>query len=149
MDLMDAFVAVVRALDAAGVDHALCGGLALAVHGVPRSTKDIDLLVQEPDVQAALDALAPLGFRFKANPMRFPDGMRIQRVSRIDGRDLLTIDLLLVGEETREAWASRTRVATADGPVSVVSRDALIALKLWAGRPQDLADVARLHEIDR
>lgn len=143
------FNRVIGALEQAGVDYALCGGLALAVHGVARSTKDIDLLVEEASVPAALDALAPLGFRFRAFPMKFPDGMRIQRVTRIDGRELLTVDLLIVGEESRDAWATRAPYPTAGGQVVAISRDALIALKVWAGRPQDLADVQRLQEIDR
>jgi len=33
--------------------------------------------------------------------------------------------------------------------VSVVSREGLIRMKAWAGRPQDIADIARLRDLDR
>jgi hypothetical protein len=149
MDLFEELTAILHALDDAGVETALCGGLAVAVHGHVRATKDIDLLIEPQAVERALDAIAPLGFRFRANPMTFADGMRIQRVSRIHGGDLLTVDLLLVGPESRAAWESRTRFAMGELTLPVVTRDALIQLKLWAGRPQDLADVERLTDVDR
>lgn len=149
MDIQEEFWKVVGVLQAAGVEHALCGGLAVAVHGAPRATRDIDLLVREDDVPRALEAVAALGYTFRANPMTFPDGMRLQRVSRIQGRDLMTIDLLLVGPETEAAWASRRSLETSEGSVSVVSREELVAMKIWAGRAQDLADVERLNGDDR
>ncbi len=140
MDLLVEFQRVVGAVEAAGVDYALCGGLAVALHGAPRATRDIDLLVREGDVESVLAALKPLGFTFRAKPMNFADGMRIRRVTRIDGRDLLTVDLILVGPETEEAFEARQIVATEGGRVAV---------KVWAGRPQDLADVQRLADDDR
>lgn len=45
MDLFDELTRVVAALDASGVQYAVCGALALAIHGLPRATKDIDVLV--------------------------------------------------------------------------------------------------------
>jgi hypothetical protein len=51
--IMDFFLEIknlTAALDAAGVDYALCGGVALAIHGVPRATQDIDLLVRPEDL---------------------------------------------------------------------------------------------------
>jgi hypothetical protein len=50
VDLHDELVSLVGALDAAGVDYALIGGLAVAVWGVPRFTQDIDLLVRREDL---------------------------------------------------------------------------------------------------
>lgn len=149
MDLQVEFSRIIHALEAAGLSYAVCGGLAVAIHGAPRATKDIDLLVLEDELEAILQTLEPLGFRFKARPMTFPDGMRIQRVSRIQGRDLLTVDLLLVGAETQSAWDSRLPVDTEQGTIQVISREALIELKVWAGRPQDLADVDKLTNDDR
>jgi hypothetical protein len=53
MNIYDELVAVVRALAADGVDYALVGGLAVGVWGVPRATKDIDLLVRPEEVARA------------------------------------------------------------------------------------------------
>lgn len=49
MDLFAEVVALTAALEAAEVDYAICGGEALAVHGAPRATRDIDLLARETD----------------------------------------------------------------------------------------------------
>lgn len=103
MDLLTEFERIVATLNEAAIDYALCGGLAVAAHGAPRATRDIDLLVRPEDVDRILETLRPLGFRFKAAPMTFSDGMRMQPVSRVDDGQLLTVDLLLVGPSTREA----------------------------------------------
>ena len=62
-------MSLVAELDADGVDYALAGGLAVAVWGAPRATKDIDLLVRPDQVVAAKAAAAS-----KDGPC--PDGMR-------------------------------------------------------------------------
>lgn len=53
MSLYEELERVVLALDDAGVPHALCGGLAVAVHGHVRATKDIDLVILASDVERA------------------------------------------------------------------------------------------------
>ncbi len=45
LDLFDEFVALVDALEKARLPYAVCGGLAMAIHGLPRATIDVDLLV--------------------------------------------------------------------------------------------------------
>lgn len=81
--------------------------------------------------------------------MQFPDGMRIRRVTKLSDGDALTLDLLLVDEPLAEVWASRKPVETELGTLQVIGREALIRMKIWSGRPRDLADVARLEEDDR
>ena len=137
------------ALDEAGVEHAVAGAIALAVHGVPRATSDIDVLIPEDRLEAAIEAARASGFSHQALPMTFPDGMRIRRVTRIEGDETLTLDLLLVGPNLEEVWETRQRVPIEGGEMSVVSREGLIRMKAWAGRDQDLADIRRLEELDR
>lgn len=149
MTLLDQLVAVVRALDAAGIAHALVGGLAVAVWGVPRATQDIDLLLRPESVEPALQALEPLGFRIHALPRTFQDGMSLQRVSKLEGGALLTIDLILVDANLESVWASRSQVELAGTPLWVISREALIQMKAAAGRPRDLLDIQSLEELDR
>ncbi len=45
LDLLEELRNIIARVDAAGLPYALCGGLAMAVHGNPRATVDIDLLV--------------------------------------------------------------------------------------------------------
>lgn len=54
--------ALVDALNGDGVPYALCGGLALGIHGHPRTTIDIDLLVEAADVSRALVVAKRVGF---------------------------------------------------------------------------------------
>jgi GrpB-like predicted nucleotidyltransferase (UPF0157 family) len=149
MNLLDELLRTTRALDLAGVEHALVGGLAVAVWGAPRATKDIDLLVRREDLDRAVQVAIAQGFDIVALRMTFRDGMELQRVTRAREAELLTLDFLVVNQDLEPVWASRTRFAVGSGELSVISRDALIQMKAVAGRPQDIADIERLRGIDR
>jgi hypothetical protein len=149
MDLFDELVALTAALDSAGVEYALAGGLAVAVWGAPRATKDIDLLVRPEALAGAKAAAARRGFTLTAAPMTFRDGMTVERVSRVESGALVTVDFLVVGPNLESAWQSRQRLETTRGPVWVISRDALIQMKVAAGRAQDAADIEALQDVDR
>lgn len=149
MNLFDELMALVAELDAAGVEYALIGGLAVAVWGVPRATKDIDLLVLPDAIERAKEAAGRRGFVLAAGPLKFRDGVSIERLSRVREGALLTVDFMLVSEGLGAAWASRIQLRAVEQPLTVVSRDALIAMKLAAARPQDLADVEKLRDLDR
>jgi hypothetical protein len=58
-----------RALKSAKVPHAVIGAAALAARGLPRMTKDLDVVVVIDDAFAALDALNSAGFR-SATPIK-------------------------------------------------------------------------------
>lgn len=150
MVLHEEFAQVIDALDKNGVEYALVGGLAVAIWGAPRATKDIDLLVTRDAVQRAMAAVRPCGFTLEALPFEFKDGCELQRISKIDGQgDLLTLDLMLVNKNLETIWASRIRIPFGERHVTVISRDALIAMKAAAARPQDLLDIDNLRAIDR
>lgn len=140
---------LLRTLDDHGVAYALVGAIALAIHGVVRATADIDLLVLPGDVEAALALARERGFTVEAAPMRFSDGTDLRRVTRIEGEDALTLDLMPVRAHLEEIWKGRRRIDAAEGPLWVVSRDGLIRMKAASGRDQDLADIRRLEELDR
>lgn len=149
LDLFDETIALTGRLRERGIDYAIVGAVALAVHGAPRATTDLDLLVRADDLALALDVAHARGFTLHALPMRFSDGLELRRVSKIEGEETLTLDLLLVNPALEAVWASRRAQATTFGEVVVVSREALVQMKVAAGRPQDLADVHRLQEADR
>jgi len=148
--LFDELRGVLAAFDRDGIDYALVGGLAVAIWGAPRATKDIDLLIQPQDRDRAMKAAAGLGFTLAALPMEFKDGTTMQRVTKIDANaDAMTLDLMLVDRSLAAAWQSRARLPFGDASVSVVSREALIGMKARAARPIDLVDVQNLQEVDR
>lgn len=142
---------LIDALEAAGVGYAVCGGLALAVHGYPRATKDIDLLVRSEEIADAVAVAKLAGFDIPARKMTF--GLRtgtpreIQRVSKLDPDTgaLLPLDLIVVNAELEPVWATRTTLHAGERRLTVVSREGLATMKRIAGRPQDLVDLARLE----
>ena len=110
MNLTEHLATVISTLNEAGIDYALCGGLALAVHGHPRFTADIDLLVHPDDIEKLLESVRPLGFVIPAQPMVMTSSegsIEIRRISAADEQQLVTLDILLVGEATQAAWDSR------------------------------------------
>ncbi|HVS13730.1 MAG TPA: hypothetical protein VMV46_07390 [Thermoanaerobaculia bacterium] len=149
IDLYSELRRLVDALDEERVEYALAGALALAVHGVVRATADIDVLIRPEDEQRAVGVARDLGYRHEAIPMRFNDGTRMRRISRLEEEETLTLDYFLVDEHLEPVWSTRGVLETEEGPLSVVSREGLIRMKTAAGRDQDVADVRRLEEIDR
>ena len=147
-DLDDELTQLRDRLEDARIEYALCGGLAMGVHGHPRATIDIDILIR-PDVESAVTEIArELGFTVKAKPMSFSRGAtEIRRISKIDPRDGETVmlDLLLVTPAVEAAWESRQRVMWKGRELGVVSPEGLIALKTLRSSKQDIADIARLR----
>jgi hypothetical protein len=148
--LYDELRSILEALDRAGIDYALVGALAVAVWGAPRATKDIDLLVRQEDVPRAIVAARALGFTLEGLPFEFKDGTQVQRINKVDDAgNLMTLDLTIVDKNLETVWESRLRLPFEKTNVCVVSREALIGMKARAARPQDIADIQNLKEIDR
>ena len=148
-DLYEEFRSIVSALTEHEIDYAVCGGLAMAVHGAPRATVDIDLLILGERLEEAKALARGLGYTIEALPMRFAAGkIEIRRVSKVDQDTgiVLSLDMLLVTPEIVEIWESRTKVAWESGSFWAVSRRGLIALKSLRSSAQDLADIERLKE---
>lgn len=146
-DLYEEFKSIVSALEEQGIDYAVCGGLAMAVHGLPRATVDIDLLILAESLEEAKAVVGSLGYTIEAQPMTFHKGaIEIRRLSKIDPSDgdLLMVDFLLVTPAVETAWNNRIKVASPKGSVFAVSREGLILLKSFRRSGQDLDDIDRL-----
>jgi hypothetical protein len=149
VDLFAELVALIGALDAAGCDYAVCGALALAIHGVPRATRDIDVLVAPGDLGKLRSAAKRCGFTVEALPMTFASsGITMHRFTKLGGPHPVMLDALLADGPLASVWADRRRLPFSAGEISVVSRAGLVTLKLAAGRPQDLVDLQRLQEVE-
>jgi len=149
VDFFAELKALTTALGSRGIDYAICGGVALAIHGAPRATQDIDLLLRPEDLERLREVREALGFTLAALPMDFSSGLRIQRFTKIIEDQPFMLDVLLVTSAIEAVWAGRLRVDFDGGHLQVVSREGLISLKLAAARPQDIVDVRRLEEISR
>ena len=130
------------------IPYAVCGGIALGIHGFPRFTVDIDVLIRPEDAERAQDVAHDLGFLIRSRPMSFSRGAtEIRRVVKIDpsdGEDLI-LDFLLVTPTVEDVWADRLSLPWRGGQIIVVSRQGLIKLKLLRSSDQDLLDVKKLE----
>lgn len=148
IELPDDFRDLLVELADAEADFVVLGGHAVAFHGHPRATKDLDVLVRPaPEnarrVYAALASFgAPLAsFEVSASDFTTYDGVlqiglpprRIDILNRADG---ITFD---------EAIASGDAFEIDGRTIPVIGRAALVKNKRAAGREQDLADVAALE----
>ena len=149
MNIKVELLTVLDALNAAGIPYALCGGMALAIHGCPRFTKDIDLLVREEDLAQVEAAVKPLGFDLSTGWIAFgrqtAEEQRIYRIVKVDGREHVALDLVMVTPTQQPNWDSRQTLALEDRKIVVVSREGLIRMKRGTGRTQDQADVEKLE----
>ena len=142
-DFRDLFAA----LNAAHAEFLIIGGYALAVHGAPRFTKDLDVWVQPTPENAkrvwtALDAFGAPFLDLTLQDLSTP-GIVFQMglpPNRID--IITTID----GVEFQEAWEHRMSSAYGDQPVMVMGVDDLIRNKEATGRPQDRLDAETLRQ---
>jgi hypothetical protein len=128
------------------VEFLLGGGYALAFHGAPRFTEDIVFLVLVSPANAARLAEVIEAFGFGDLGLSAEDFLEADQVIQL-GRAPNRIDLLtgISGVGWQAAWESRIEVDFDGFTIPVIGKSALEANKEATGRPQDLADVARLR----
>ncbi len=160
---LDSLLAVLRALDSAGVRYLVAGGVAVNLHGYLRATQDLDLVVGlEPDNAArAMSALRGMGYRPQvpvaiedfADPAKrrhWIEDKHMQVFALIsDTHPDTTVDVFVTEPfdfEAEHAAAEVHEVAT-DLRARVVRPETLIAMKRAAGRGRDLDDIEHLEQI--
>lgn len=151
MDILAEYTQFVNSLEMAGIEYATCDGLAMAVHGYVRATKDLDFLIRQEDLDAAFTLAKSLGFDIEGLPREFDGGsFLLRRLSKIDQetKSLITIDFILLTDNLRDVWEDREHLTWGSGSAWVVSRQGLIKMKAAAGRDQDIVDIRRLEEAD-
>lgn len=133
----------------ADVEFVIVGAYALAIHGAPRMSGDIDLFVRpSPDnAQRVLDALRQFGAPVESARVTAADFSTPGTMYQI-GLPPRRIDILteISGVSFDEAWVSRITADVEGRTVSIIGRAALLKNKEASGRPKDLADVARLRK---
>lgn len=147
MSILSEFERLVAALDRSGIDYAVCGGLALTIHGFPRATFDIDILIEPQSFENALALAAEFGFDIRGLDLSFKENaVEIRRVSKIDDAgEVLPIDFLLVTPQVVDVWETREKLDWENKDLWIVSLDGLIKMKELAGRAKDLIDLDRIR----
>lgn len=136
------FVALLNSLN---VEFVIVGGHAVAFHGHPRFTGDIDFLVNPSKANAERVLSVLKAFGFGSLPITVDDLTAPERVVQL-GQPPNRIDILtsISGVSFQEAWSTRVAGDAGGHSVNFLGWDALIRNKTASGRDKDQADVKTL-----
>ncbi len=147
MDLAPDFDEFCALLIAHNVEFAIVGAYALAFHGAPRFTGDLDVFVRPTAANGRrlLEAIAAFGFPTAAvTPADIAGGGKVieMGVSPVQIHVMSHID----GVTWDDVWRTSEAGALGRHSVPYIGRDAFLRNKRAAGRPKDLADIDALRE---
>ncbi|CAN5773183.1 nucleotidyl transferase AbiEii/AbiGii toxin family protein [soil metagenome] len=139
------FVEMLSALSAAGVKFLIVGAHALAAHGAPRATGDLDIWVQATTENAARVLTALRQFGAPLLDLSEADLCAEDTVFQI-GVPPSRIDILtgISGVGFDDAWERRMDIAIGTLTVATIGRLDFIKNKRASGRPKDLLDLELL-----
>ena len=149
---------LIEALESRGVQYAIAGGYAVALHGAVRGTVDIDIVMRltKKDFLAVEAALKDIGLQSRL-PLKAEEVYQFRK-EYIRNRHLLewnfinisnpaeSVDIILT-EDMRKLKTKRIR----SGPktLRVISIDDLIKMKEKSNRQQDLEDIKALRSLKK
>ena len=141
------FKEFIQLLNKNQVKYLVIGGYAVAIHGHPRYTKDIDIWLEmsEENSQKLIKALTEFGFgSLGLTPDAFQTPDQIVQLGYPPSR----IDLITTpdGIDFQTCYDSKIEVILRDIPVNFIDLDNLKKNKLASGRLQDLADLEKLQD---
>ncbi|MDY7011518.1 MAG: nucleotidyltransferase [Planctomycetota bacterium] len=133
------------------VRYVVIGGIAAILHGVPRATFDLDILIEASPENARrlLEALTDV--RMGTATMTCPEEVLENAITIFQDRLRLDVQTTTPGVAFEKAWANRKTMNYQGQMFYVLSKEDLIASKLAAGRDVDLEDVRllQLYEDDK
>jgi len=145
MEIQQDFKELLRLFNAHNVEYIIVGGYALAFHGAPRYTGDLDILVKPDKENANRVLMALTEFGFGSLGLKETDFCYTDRVVQL-GVPPVRIDLItsLTGVSWEEAFTGRIKGKYGNIPVYYLGRDQFISNKKAMGRLKDLADIEAL-----
>ncbi|MCP4377545.1 MAG: hypothetical protein GY794_15380 [bacterium] len=149
MDVQKDFKELLESFNARGVEYVIVGGYALAFHGVPRYTGDIDLLVKPSSENAnqIMDSLTAFGFgEIGLEPSDFESPGSVIQL----GHPPVRVDIMtsIDGVSWEAVDSNKAPGQYADLNVFYIGREQFIANKRAIGRHKDLADIEMLEADD-
>ena len=148
MNLEDDLREFVELLNALNVHYVVVGGFAVAHHGHPRYTGDLDLFIERTRENAARLVHVMESFGFADLNLSADDFLQEDLVIQL-GVPPNRIDLLtfLSGVDFEETWATREQADIGGVSVPIISKELLKRNKTATGRSQDLADLEHLDNL--
>jgi len=128
------------------IDYLIVGSYAVAFHGAPRATGDLDILTrpEHEHVVRLLSAIERFGFpTVGVTPEYLLSYGKILQLGRVPVQIHLMTSI--TGVDWNEAWGSRQQGVYGGVPVYFIGLTALVANKAAAARPKDVADIKALR----
>jgi hypothetical protein len=136
---------VFRSLEEREVRYVVIGGIATILHGVPRATFDLDLLIEATEENVARLLAAFLDAGLGTAGMTDVEAVLANEITIFKDRVRIDVQTSTPGLEFADAWRDRETHRYEGQSFFLVSREHLIASKRAAGRPVDLEDVRLLE----
>jgi hypothetical protein len=139
------FKEFIKSLNDNGVRYLVVGGYAVALHGYPRYTKDLDIWIERTPANAACLVKAMQAFGFGALGLVEKDFLVEDQIIQL-GYPPSRIDLVtdLPGVDFDDCYTTRVQVAMEGVQVNFIDLENLKRNKRASGRHQDLADLENL-----
>ncbi len=130
------------------VRYLVIGGIAAVLHGVPRATFDLDILIDATPENARrlLEALTRAGLG--TAELTTAEELLAHEITVFKDRVRIDVQRSTPGLDFADGWSRRVEMRHAGQRFFVVSRRDLIASKRAAGRPVDLDDARLLEQAD-
>ena len=147
METQQDFKELLALLNEHRVKYLIVGGYALAFHGAPRYTGDLDILVKVDKENAKRVLAALIDFGFGQTGISIEDFEKPRMVIQL-GVAPLRIDIItsLTAVDWEQAYAGRVSGRYGDVPTDYIGREQFIANKKAVGRKKDIADIEALGE---
>ena len=147
ISLENDFIEFLKLCNRYEVKYLIIGGYAVSIHGYPRSTKDLDVLIKMSDENAEKLKTVIDEFGFASLKLTKDDFLKPDFVTQL-GYDPIRIDILndIDGLDYDKAWENRKMVNYEGISIPFIGYFELLKIKAIAGRPQDLADISKLEK---
>lgn len=159
---MNRYFEIVKHLNAGNVRYLVAGGVAANLFGVPRSTHDIDLVVdfEKENLLKLETIIKSLGFRERvpvfardlwdvAYRKQLRDEKNMLAFTYLEtSKGIVSIDLIMNSPFTfEEMWKAQTSRSDGITDMKLVAVEHLMEMKRIAGRPQDIFDIVHLKNL--
>ncbi|MBN1391714.1 MAG: nucleotidyltransferase [Sedimentisphaerales bacterium] len=127
------------------VKYVVIGGIASVLHGVPRATFDLDILIEATaeNVQRLLAAMKDAGFGTAT--MTTAEDVLANEITVFNDRVRIDVQTITPGVSFQDAWKRRKTITFQGQEFFILSREDLIRSKSASGRDVDMEDVRLLE----
>lgn len=139
---------VFKSLENHEVKYLVIGGIAAILHGVPRATFDLDIIIESNSSNAEKLLNALLDAKLATADLITVKKLLESEITIFEDRVRIDVQTSTPGIRFKQAWKNRKIMKYQGQNFFVLSREDLIASKLAAGRPVDLEDVRLLRLTD-